>query len=341
MSAVVEPPVATDAEPRERPRAPRRRGLAPAFAFSNVSAIYIWIAVIALFAWWIPDLFLTTTTAASILNENAITGLVALSLLVPLAAGVFDLSVGYTLGVASVTVAWMVGNGSSPVVAALAALAIAFVIGLVNATVVVVFKVDSFIGTLATGSLLQAAILVISGNRQMIAGVNTLSPFSSQAVGPLRWPVLAMFVVALALWYVMQHTATGRRVYATGQGREAARLAGIRTERIRFVSLLVSATTCGLAGVLVTALVGAGSPTVGPAYLIPAFAAAFLGATQFRGGGFNARGTVVAVLLLGTVATGLALAGVPMWVPYVFTGSVLIGALALGGLKRRRSVEAV
>ena len=114
-------------------------------------------------------------------------------------------------------------------------------------------------------------------------------------------------------------------------------MAGIRVDMIRFSSLVVSALLAAVAGILVTATVGGGSPEVGGTYLIPAFAAAFLGATQLKGGLFNAWGTVLTVILLGTTYTGLTLAGVPIWTPYIVTGVVLIAALALAGVKRRSS----
>ena len=119
---------------------------------------------------------------------------------------------------------------------------------------------------------------------------------------------------AVAIWYLLEHTATGRRLYATGFNPDAARLAGVRVDRLRFVSLVAS----GDAGRRhrdrprvdrsAAARRRAGTP-----YLLPAFAAAFLGATQLKHGRFNAGGTIIAVLLLGTGVTGLALAAAPQW----------------------------
>jgi ribose transport system permease protein len=125
-------------------------------------------------------------------------------------------------------------------------------------------------------------------------------------------------------------------MYATGRSTVAARLAGVETDRLRFAALVVGATIAGFAGILVTAQLGAGSPQIGPPYLIPAYAAAFLGLAQSPKGFFNAWGTIVAVVLLATVTAGLALAGAPLWAPYVFTGAVLIAAIGLGGFFRNR-----
>jgi len=99
----------------------------------------------------------------------------------------------------------------------------------------------------------------------------------------------------------------------------------------------VSAILAGFAGIVLTSRVTSGDPTVGPAYLLPAFAAAFVGATQLRQGRFNAWGTIIAVLLLGTGTEGLADVGAPEWAPSVFAGVTLILAVGLTGYQRRRS----
>ena len=109
----------------------------------------------------------------------------------------------------------------------------------------------------------------------------------------------------------MEYSATGRRLYATGFNPDAARLANIRVDRLRFCSLMVSATIAGLAGICLASSLSAGSPSAGTPYLLPAFASVFVGATQFKNGRFNAWGTVVAVLMLGTGTIGLGLASAP------------------------------
>ena len=142
-------------------------------------------------------------------------------------------------------------------------------------------------------------------------------------------------MVAVAIWYLLEHTATGRRLYATGFNPDAARLAGVRIDRLRFMSLVASGGLAGATGIVLASTLGSGSPSAGTPYLLPAFAAAFLGATQLKHGRFNAGGTIIAVLLLGTGVTGLALANAPQWAGDMFVGVVLIAALALTGLQRR------
>jgi ribose transport system permease protein len=147
-----------------------------------------------------------------------------------------------------------------------------------------------------------------------------------------------MLLVAVAVWYLLNYTVTGRRIYATGFNQDGARLTGIKTKRLRYMTLVVSGTVAGIAGVLLASQVSSGSPEIGPPYLLDAFAAAFLGATQF-GGRFNAWGTVVAVLLLGTGKTGLVLVEAPAWAPSMFSGFVLLLALILTNVERSRDAR--
>ena len=209
-----------------------------------------------------------------------------------------------------------------------------------NGLVVVTFKIDSLIGTLATGFLIQALVQWRTGSRN-VTGPQLTGSFKNIAQKQPFWnltlPVFYAFFIALAIWYVLEHTATGRRIYATGFNRDATRLASVRTERLRFGCLIVSATLAGITGVVLASNIGSGSPTAGQSYLLPAFAAVFLGATQLKNGRFNAWGTIIAVLLLGTLTTGLGLAGVDQWVQQFATGVVLIAALALTGVQVRRA----
>jgi ribose transport system permease protein len=320
---------------RTRPSAAKR--IARGLAFDRIGAIYVWLGIAIVFAIWVPDRFLDVATAKQILNANALTALAALSITIPLAARVFDLSFAFTMSLSGVAAAHFVAAGMPLVIALLLGLAIALSVGLINAIVVVVMKIDSFIATLATGSLIQALITMATGDTPILdlKLSGGFSKIGQTDVGGLTLPVLYAIVVALGIWYLLEHTATGRRLYATGFNPDAARLAGVHTERLRFVSLIASGGLAGVAGIVLASTIQSGSPNAGEPFLLPAFAAAFLGATQLKHGRFNAWGTIIAVLLLGTGTTGLALANAPQWAASMFVGVVLIAALAVTGVQRR------
>jgi ribose transport system permease protein len=302
-------------------------------------ALYVLAVIVILFSILAPDTFPTWDTAKSILNENATIAIIALALVVPLSTGVFDLSIGNVVALITVTVAWLVVEKNVPVGLALAmAVALGLCVGVANALIVVGIGIDSFIATLGTGAVLQAINLLISNEETVTsAHLNTeLGNIATANLFGIQLPVMVAIAVALVIWWLHEHTVTGRRLYATGFNAEAARLAGVRTKRLRSMGLLVSSLVAGIGGIMVVARVGAGSPDVGPSYLLDAFAAAFLGATQIRNGRFNAFGTIIAVLVLGAGTNGLTQIGAAAWTLQMYTGVVLLAALALTRIEQKQ-----
>jgi ribose transport system permease protein len=145
-----------------------------------------------------------------------------------------------------------------------------------------------------------------------------------------------MLIIALILWYVLEHRQTGRYMYAMGSNSEAARLAGVRVSRLASLALVCSALLATIAGLMFVTRIGSGSVDAGTPYLLPAFAAAFLGATQFKDGRVNVLGTLVAVYALATGVQGIQLMGAPFWAQGAFNGAALIVAVALAARSRWR-----
>jgi ribose transport system permease protein len=321
---------------RPSPAARLARGL----AFNKIGAVYVWLGIVLVFSIWVPETFPTLSTAKQVLNANALTALAALSITIPLAARVFDLSFAYTMTLTGVVTAHFLAVGMPLVPAVLLGLGTGLLIGLVNAVVVVVMGIDSFIGTLATGSLIQALITMATGGTAIISPrlEGGFSKIGQTHIGGITLPVVYVLVVAVVMWFLLEHTATGRRLYATGFNADAAKLAGVRVDRLRFMSLVVSGSLAGASGIVLASTIGSGDPASGSAYLLPAFAAAFLGATQLKHGRFNAFGTLIAVLLLGTGTIGLGLANAPQWSADLFVGFVLIASLAVTGIQRRATL---
>ena len=323
-----------------RPVARRSRWVS-GLRVSNIGALYVLVIEIVVFSLWAPSTFPHVATVQQILDGNAITALAALALLVPLSAGVFDLSFAYTMSLSGVTAAhFVVADHLSVAVAMVIGILVAMIIGVINGFVVVVLKVDSFIGTLGTGSLVQAFISYVTHdnpiNNLKLAG--TFTSVSQHVLGGVVAVVYWAVALAVVLWLFMQYTSTGRRLYASGFNPEAAKLASVRVDRLRFFSLITSSAIAGFAGVMLASSLSSGSPSAGTSYLLPAFAASFVGATQFKRDRMNAWGTVVAVLMLGTGTVGLGLVSAPLWAPQMFTGVVLLAALAASSLQHRNLI---
>ncbi|MBL0885920.1 ABC transporter permease [Myceligenerans indicum] len=306
-----------------------RRRLAGALAFRNISALYILAAMVVLFSVTAPETFPTIDTVRIILNDQAITAVLAVALTVPLAAGLIDLSIGAQLGLGAILVAWLLSvQGAGLGVSLVVTLAVGAGVGLLNGLLITRARISSFITTLGSSSILLAGISWISKDAQILDLGDGFQAIANHQVFQIPLSVYFMVGIAVAVWYVIDRTHAGRAVYATGGNPEAARLAGVRTDRVVILTLVCCGVLAATAGILLSSSLATGDPTVGPGYLLPAFAAAFLGSTQFRNGRFNVLGTVVAVYVLAIGVKGLQLSGAPVWIPELFNGVALLVAVA-------------
>jgi len=299
---------------------------------SRVSALYLLAVIVVLFGLWIPESFLTATTFKVVAADMVVVGILGLALLVPLVAGVFDLSVGNMLAFSLVIVSALAQNATlDPVTGSLVAILACAAVGLLSGLVVVRLRVNSFIATLATSQILTAATLLLSGNQQ-ITGVFPPWFLALGRADVLGVPVVVLYLVVLALvvWYVLECTPLGRHLLATGANADAARLSGVRTDHMVIGSLVASAVLAGIGGLVYGAKIGSFSNSFGPPLLFPAFAAVFLGATQFLGRP-NVWGTILAVytLAFGVKGLQLAFASGVYWITPLFNGVALVVAVGL------------
>jgi ribose transport system permease protein len=321
---------------RERAR-PRLADLAERYALLGA-----WGVTIVVFGILRPDTFLTTSNFTTIFGSQAILVVLTLALLVPLTAGDYDLSVAATMGLSSMTLAILnVNHGWSIWLAALAALGVGLLVGLINGALVVLLDIDSLIATLGSSTFIAGVILWIS-NSQTISGVSDTLINLTVIDRFLGIPYEFYYGIALGLLmlYVFEFMPVGRRLLFVGRGRGVARLSGIRVARLRWGALAASGVISAFAGILYCGTLGSADPTSSLSFLLPAFAAAFLGATTIMPGRFNPIGSIAAVYFLVTGITGLQLLGVETFVQQLFYGGALILAVALSQFARRRDARA-
>lgn len=300
-----------------------------------------WLAVVVLFSVLLPGAFLTDANIASTLSSQAVLVVVALAVLVPLTVGDLDVSVASVVGLSAMTVLILnVDHGWNAALACLVAVCVATLVGLVNGLLATLLNVDLLIVTLGSGSLVAGVTAWIS-NQQTITGLSrTMSKVvvSGQVFGvsPEFYYGVALM---LAMFYLLRYTPLGRRMLIVGQSREVAVLSGISVRRIRVGSLMLCSALAGVAGLLYAGTSGSASPTGGTELLLPAYAAAFLGATTITPGRFNAFGTFIAVYFLVTGITGLQLLGAPNFVQQLFYGGALTVSVSVSVLVKRRRVR--
>jgi ribose transport system permease protein len=256
-----------------------------------------WAILIIGFGLLTPTMF-TWPPYASMLGFNSIIVVLTLALILPLTAGDFDLSVASTLTLSAMIVAILnVKNGAPIAVSVAVAVLIGALIGAINAFFILYFRIHSLIVTLGVGYFVNGVVLWVSSSavvfgQSLTSLVNVVFAAKLLGIALLFWYAL---ILTIGLWYLFEFTATGRRLLFVGRGREVARLSGVKVERVRAGALIASGTIAALAGVLYVGMRGSADPSSGQAFLLPAFAAAFLGSTAIYPGRFNPWGAFVAV----------------------------------------------
>ncbi|WP_437773366.1 ABC transporter permease [Arthrobacter sp. KNU40] len=305
---------------------------------SNYGVVLFLLLLIGLFSIIQPNLFPTVANLQALLSTNAIPGLLALAVVIPLAAGEFDLSVGAILGFTGILTAQMTIHGVPVPLAILLSVLCGAGVGILNAIMVVRIGVNAFIATLGTSTILAGLNLLVTNGSTLFQGIPaSLTAVANGQLFGLNLVVYYFLAGALILWYLLEHTPFGRFLHATGLGREAARLSGVRTNAYLATSFILAGAIAGLCGALYCARIGSANPSQGPGFLLPAYAAAFLGSTTIKRGQFNVLGTIVGTFLLAVGITGLTFAGAPYWVPNVFNGGALIVAVSIAALVSRRA----
>jgi ribose transport system permease protein len=304
-------------------------------------AAAVLVVLVVVFSILLPSTFPTFQNVTTILSTQAILAILAIGLLLPLASGEFDLSIGYSLGFTAMLTAVLSGTAHLPTALTIPiVLVVGIAIGFVNGLAVVKRKINAFIATLGVGTILSGLTLWVSNGNVVFNGIpkDLLAIGRTQILG-LPLTVFYMIIVVLVFWFILEQTPFGRYIHSIGAGRETVRLAGLPTDRLRMSAFVISGGMAALAGVLQTATVGSANPSAGPDFLLPAFAAAFLGATTIRPGRFNVWGTVLAVFLLAVGIAGLQQLGAPFWVSPVFNGGALVVAVGLAAGRRSQAAR--
>jgi ribose transport system permease protein len=311
----------------------------PSLGLQTCSGLYLWAAFIITFGIWKPDLFLTSATVHSIASSQAISAMLALALLIPLTAGVYDLSVGSVINVSTVLVVEMQTKyhhdmWTSMIVTVLACIAI----GAVSGFIVVKLRVNSFVATLGMATIVSAVQQIVSDQTQPFPPTSLAwSRLTQREVFGFQIVVVYLIVLAVIVWWALDHTPIGRYLYAIGGSPEAARLTGIAVGKWSWLTLIASSTIAGIAGIFYASLSGP-SLTYGQALLLPAFAAVFLGSTQLKPGRANTWGTLLAVYVLATGVQGLQFVTGVQWLNAMFNGVALIAAVSFAVWRQGRVI---
>ncbi|MEM9250197.1 MAG: ABC transporter permease [Pseudomonadota bacterium] len=300
--------------------------------------VILTVFLIVLFSVLLPKTFPTLLNLRAIVSDKAIIALLSLGAMIPMAAGRIDLTVGYGIvlwHILAISLQTMLGL-PWPIAVAVVILLGAFT-GFLNGLLVEVAKIDSFIATLGTGTVLYALALWHTGGRQMVGVLpDGFYGLSTTFVGGLPITGYYLLAITVIMWIVLEYTPVGRYLYAIGANQRAAQLNGIPTRNYVVGAFVASGAMTALAGVLLAAKLRIGQASVGLEFLLPALVGAFLGSTTIKPGRVNVWGTIVGVAILAVGISGIQQFGGSFWVEPLFNGVTLLIAIGIAGYAQRR-----
>ncbi|QGN33111.1 ABC transporter permease [Microlunatus sp. Gsoil 973] len=303
-----------------------------------LSPLIVLIVAIIVFG-IVSEGFLRPQALSLLVQQMAVVGaLAAGQTLIILTAGV-DLSIGMAMVLASLVMAKLSFDGVPGVIALLIGFAVAVATGLLNGFLVTRINLPPFIVTLGTFSIFTAISLLYAQGQTVTLNPDAflLVTGTSLRLGPVSvtWGVLLMLLLFLVLGFALRTSAWGRHLYATGDDREAAQLAGIATRRVLFSAYLVAGICVGVAAWIVCGRVGGADPNAGLNYNLLSITAVVIGGTSLFGGRGSVVGTLIGALIVQTFNSGLALAGVDPNYQVLATGILVILAVAIDQWIRR------
>lgn len=302
----------------------------------NYGTVLLLLLLVVVF-WLTTSTFMTLGNIQNVTIVETVTALLTFGVMFPLIVGEFDLSVGYLVGFLAVLGAYLAGQHASTWQVVVTMLAAGTVVGFINGILTVRLKISSFIATLGVGIVLQGLTQGVSGGQVLYSDIpHAVRTVGGGYAGPLAISVWVTLGFVAVLFYLFEHTPTGRSLYAIGGSERVAFLAGVRTVRQKVLAFTVTGLLVGVAAIFALGQSGSANPGFGPDLLLPAYAAAFLGVTTYRAGYYNIIGSVVGILLLAVGFNGLALLGVPFWVQPVFNGGVLLLAVLVASAEARK-----
>jgi len=307
------------------------RGVARA-ARGNIA--FILLITIGLLASLLSDVFLTPQNLVNILSASAVIGIIALGQTMLIISGNFDMSVASVLGFAGIVAVATQRLGLLPSI--LLALLGGVIVGAVNGLIVTRARANPFLVTLGTQSFVYAIALMATQSKTLYSEIPAFNILGQGRIGRIPIAVILFLVLALMLQIVLRNTVYGRYLYAIGQNKEAARLAGIPVDRVLVSTFILCSVLAALGGIVMTSRLNSTVANAGFGFDFESIIAVVLGGSSLFGGSGGALLTVAGVLVLGVLNNTTILLGVPYEGQFIVKGAVFLAVVGLDSLVKRR-----
>lgn len=301
----------------------------------RIGSVYIALLIICAVMSITSPYFLTAPNLLNVLLQAATVSIIAAGFTVVLIAGEIDLSIGSLIGMTGSVAAVIIIQADYPIWFGLAAALLAGVAaGLFNGLGTVVLQIPSFVVTLAMLGIAQGAGLLLTNGRPVSGFPDAYSVIGQGRIGPVAIPIIVAFAVYAIIHVLLTRTKFGVELYATGGGRRAAEMSGIRVNRVIVTSFIISGVCGAIAGIVLSARLDAGNGNFGASNLLDAVAAAVVGGTSLTGGVGNVVGTLGGVLIIGVIRNGLVLMNVQAFWQEVAVGTIIVVAVVINQIAR-------
>ena len=313
--------------------APKKSRMSAKQFAANYGSLVALVVLIVVFT-MLNGRFISPANIRNTLRIASINGLLAIGMTFVVLTGGIDLSVGAVMGCAGMYSAYFAQNsmGYPWLLAVVIGVAMGLLIGIFNGICISYLKVPAFVGTLGSMSIAQGLTFLITKAKPIPGLSDGFKKIGGGSIGPIPIPIIVMAVVLLVCFTLLYKTKYGRYVYAVGGNLNAAHVSGINTKRIICSVYIISGLLAALAGVITTARVTSGVTSTGDGYETDAIAMVVIGGTSLAGGKGRLWGTVIGILLIQCLTTGLDMLGVSYYVQLIVKGFVVIGAVMLDSL---------
>ncbi|GHV85446.1 ribose import permease protein RbsC [Spirochaetia bacterium] len=284
----------------------------------------------------VPNIFPKPINLVNIVNQASLAAIIAGGLTMALIVGEMDLSIAYLASFAGVFVTGLMVNQHVPLwLSIILTLAACTALGFLNGLIITKLRVNAVVATLGTGSIIVGLTFAYAQGVPIASGLPPA--FQNLSIGKtigIPNTILIMVIALALLWLFLNYTEWGVQLRATGGNPQASRLSGIRVDRIKILGLCIASFCAGITGILLASLIGSGTSAAADGYLMPAFAAVFLGSATLKDGDFHIAGTLIGVFFIQIGFNGLAIFGAPTFVQYFFRGGILVIAVGLSSVAR-------
>lgn len=287
------------------------------------------ILVIMIFMTFATDTFMTKNNITNILRQVSINGVLAVGMTFVILTGGIDLSVGSLVAVTSVICGSLLENGMNTMLVICIGVLAAMVLGLLNGYLVSYVGFQPFIATLATMSICRGFAMVYSDGKPYLIKDKAFLFIGQGKVGPVPMLVIILVVVCVLGLIILETTTFGRYVFAIGGNKNAAKLSGVKTQKMEMFVYLISGLCCGIVGLMLSARISSGQPTAGEGYELDAIASVAIGGTSMSGGMGSLRGTILGFLIIGLITNSMTMLGIDSFYQEIVKGLIIILAVYL------------